>query len=272
MSNTRGAVIGVVLLCVGLGVGYLLAPSGVPYAEYQELEAQLVFETDAYENTISGYEEDLEKAETKAQRDQDALEAKNVDYDFLMDENEILEESYIEDRLMVDEYNLLTNNMTLLQKKYDSLEVLYIEMGENYLRSIPYEWYWGWVFDMTSMETVTPRLERVYDWLRADRTDKIDYSENFDCNQYAASLTLNAKQEDWNMGIIAVWGNDSTLGEDYAHAFNFIITQEGLVYIEPQTDSVWWYTDYTRLTVNTTANINGDIIKIRKISIFVGDN
>ena len=74
------------------------------------------------------------------------------------------------------------------------------------------------------------------------------------------------------MGIIAVWGNDSTLGEDYAHAFNFIITQEGLVYIEPQTDSVWWYTDYTRLTVNTTANINGDIIKIRKISIFVGDN
>ncbi len=234
-----------------------MAPSGVPYVDYQELETQLMIEAGVLENTISGYEE--------------ALENKTVDYGLLVEENTVLKERYFEYRWTVDEYNLLSNNMTLLQEELDSLGVLYNELGENYLYSLQYELYWEWVFDMSFMETVTPRLDQVYDWLRVDRTDKMDYSEGFNCNQFAASLNLNAKQEDWDMGIIAVWGND-TLGERYAHVFNVLVTQEGLVYIEPQTDDVWWLEDYGEYQVNSTADINGDIVTIRDISILAEYN
>jgi len=44
------------------------------------------------------------------------------------------------------------------------------------------------------------------------------------------------------MGIVAVFGYDKNY-KPYAHAFNAIITTQGLRYIEPQNDYFWSYKD-----------------------------
>ncbi|MBT4722210.1 hypothetical protein HOB30_00445 [Candidatus Falkowbacteria bacterium] len=261
MSQSNVAVIGIVLLCIGIGAGYFLAPSGIPLSEYQELETKMDVETNAHETTIIEYETNLENAEIRAKRYQDDLTEKNTEYTSLMDERNDL----------VEDWNGLVADWNDQIADWDDLVVDYNEMNENYSRSIYYEWDWEEVFDDPSVETVTPRLGLVYNWLRLDKTDKMEYSDNYDCSQYAASVCLNAKQENWDMGIVIVWGN-YTRGESYAHAFNAIVTEDGLVYIEPQTDEVWWMKDHEELQVNDTANINGDLIKIRDIRLSASYN
>jgi hypothetical protein len=69
---------------------------------------------------------------------------------------------------------------------------------------------------------------------------------NFVCGDYAVMLAFHAKLMGWDMGVVAVLGKKAD-GSEFNHAFNAITCREGLVYVEPQTDEVWWYSGHSEI-------------------------
>jgi hypothetical protein len=95
---------------------------------------------------------------------------------------------------------------------------------------------------------LTPTIQELQYWLTyEDDTDKIIYEyPNFVCGDFAVMLSQHAKLKYWDMTIVLVFGYNQT-GYRFDHAFNAIICQEGLVYVEPQTDNVFWYGNHEKI-------------------------
>ena len=103
---------------------------------------------------------------------------------------------------------------------------------------------------------VVPTIEQVNSWLSSDKTNEILYIENvWMCGDYAARLTVNAKERSWRMYVAIMFysiNGESGYGLNIpngntGHAFNLIYCQDGadegdeldVWYIEPQTDTIW---------------------------------
>jgi hypothetical protein len=116
-----------------------------------------------------------------------------------------------------------------------------------------------------------PTTDELETWLASDNTSAITYSvQNFVCGDFAVMLSQHAKLKHWDMGIVAINGYDSVSNEPFAHALNFIYTQEGLVYVEPQNDNVWWYGDaHQMITEGATWRIDYLLIAVASIDIVV---
>jgi len=124
-------------------------------------------------------------------------------------------------------YTDLSNDYAVLQGQYASLFSDYNALSQAFNDPLPYE--------------ETPLTYELKEWLATDETDEIRYTiPNFVCGDFAVMLSLHAKLKHWDMGVVGVIGHTRSL-ESFAHAFNAIICGEGLVYVEPQTDRVWWY-------------------------------
>ena len=133
-------------------------------------------------------------------------------------------------------YRILTLNYTRLEKDYNSLSSQYAILFSNY--SVLLE-----VFNKPLLYKEIPSVSELEEWLVIDETDQIQYTmPNFICGDFSAMLSLHAKAKHWDVGLVAVWGYNRDTGESFAHAFNAIICEDGLYYIEPQTDCTWWYT------------------------------
>ena len=103
---------------------------------------------------------------------------------------------------------------------------------------------------------VVPTIEHVNSWLGLDKTDEILYIENvWMCGDYAARLTVNAKERSWRMYVVIMFYSidgesgygSHVLDGNLGHAFNLIYCQDGVDegdeldvwYIEPQADTIW---------------------------------
>jgi len=194
-------------------------------------------------------------------------ESLSNDYATLLQNNTVLMEQYQKVlveyvKLTVDyaylnqSYNELLQNYTdlmqlsqealELKRKYDELLNAYQSLLVNYTAiKNEYEKLYFAVYEPLN-EIITPSEDELKNWLATDKTNEMNYTyPDFVCGDFAVMLSLHAKLNHWDMGIMAVLGKTSN-GEDIAHAFNAIRCKdkgEGpayIVYIEPQNDAVFY--------------------------------
>lgn len=220
------------------------------------------------ETTIDTYESEIESL----QSEKGSLE---TDYESLLHEHDILQANYTEldieyralnetfqsllsdytalngqHQVLIIEYNELNESYSILIINYTTLQKDYEDLSSEY--QILFSDYDALVeaFNEPLSYEVMPTTSELESWLLEDDTDKIWYDyPNFVCGDFAVMLSQHAKLEHWDMGVVGVFGYDENY-ESYAHAFNSIVCTEGLVYIEPQTDDVWWYTDHKEISEN----------------------
>ncbi|UCC33569.1 MAG: hypothetical protein JSW53_00750 [Candidatus Bathyarchaeota archaeon] len=163
----------------------------------------------------------------------------NASYEVLTNNHTELEQDYSE---LYNNYTALEHNHTglsneflILQNQYTSLFNDYDALLEAFNEPLP-----------TTYEEV-PSIHELEQWLAIDETDEIRYDEpDFLCGDFAVMLSLHAKLERWDIGVVGVVGYTESL-ESFAHAFNAIICDEGLIYIEPQSDEIWSYGDHEEI-------------------------
>lgn len=137
-----------------------------------------------------------------------------------------------------------TEHMTLLneyQNKYQSLSTLYQSLQADYAQlKEKYDAFCSALYKpLLSKDKVVPKRDELRQWLAEDRTNEIRYTyPDFICGDYAVMLHIHAKMKGWDMGIVGVFGTLSDGGK-FNHAFNAIICNEGLTYVEPQSDEIF---------------------------------
>lgn len=200
---------------------------------------------DQYKDLSTRYE-DLKTSYTILQSKHSSLvesfEKLKSDYVELMDAYVTLNETYT---ALLQDYTILRQQLRELfelQSKYEgllseyqTLQASYAELRKAYerIRFAVYHPLW-------SSETVIPSISELKKWLAEDDTDKIPYSKwDFVCGDYALMLSVKAKMNRWDMGVVVVLGRDAQ-GNRFSHAFNAIRCVEGLVYVEPQNDQVFY--------------------------------
>jgi len=201
-----------------------------------------VFEGYQYFSLIGKYGV-LEKEYLKIRQE---LESLNRTYQTLLANHTQLHASFLElawnhEELKREHQQLLTNYTDLLSKyrtltsKYQALVEDYQKLSEAFNEPLSYE--------------ELPTINELIYWLTfEDQTDKIAYNyPDFICGDFAFMLALHAKLKHWDMGVVAIFGYDEKR-EPFAHVFNAILCKEGLVYVEPQTDDVWWYENHKEIT------------------------
>lgn len=154
-------------------------------------------------------------------------------------------------RILAYNYTELSNNYTTLEQDYTDLLNEYMVLQGQYESLFnDYNALLEAFNEPLSYEEI-PSTYELEQWLAIDETDETRYVEpNFICGDFAVMLSLHAKMKHWDMGVIGVFGHTESL-ESFAHAFNAIICDEGLVYVEPQTDEVWWYENHEEMTEGT---------------------
>lgn len=146
------------------------------------------------------------------------------------------------------EYNKLSTDYKALESDYNSLEIKYKSLDSKYQKLFSDYQLLNEAFNKPLKYKKTPTVTELQIWLMSDTTNSVRYSDpNFICGDFAVMLAMHAKTKNWDMTVVVVYGYDADTDEDFAHAFNAIRTTEGLVYIEPQTDEVWYYEDYREI-------------------------
>ncbi|MEM2588741.1 MAG: hypothetical protein QXK93_00685 [Candidatus Bathyarchaeia archaeon] len=180
--------------------------------------------------------------------------ALNENYSRLSMELENLMEDYVELTVAYARLNdtytallqnytvLLSYNLSELQSKYETLLGQYQVLEANYsaLKEAYSQVCFAIYSPLWANETVTPSISELSQWLEEDDTDRLPYSMwDFVCGDFSVMLSMRAKLKRWDMGIVAVLGRDAQ-GNEFNHAFNAIKCKEGLVYVEPQNDEIFY--------------------------------
>lgn len=166
-------------------------------------------------------------------------------------------------RRLLQNYTFLEQEASELRSKYEDLSKDYEALLANYsqVKSEFESLYYAVYKPLLSNETVTPSVAELEDWIKKDETDKINYtSPDFVCGDFAVMLSIHAKLNHWDMGVVAVLGKTAD-GTEFNHAFNAIRCKEGVYYVEPQNDAVfkenisdgqWYYhPGFGQIYVNT---------------------
>ena len=164
----------------------------------------------------------------------------NSSYSSLLNAYSALNSTYSE---LLTRYSTLNATYNELLKQYSALKASYsqlLSLNSSYAK------LYSALYEPLTNKTV-PTIEELKAWLKEDPTNTIAYNvPNFVCGDYAVMLAFHAKLMGWDMGVVAVLGKKAD-GSEFNHAFNAITCREGLVYVEPQTDEVWWYSGHSEI-------------------------
>jgi FtsZ-binding cell division protein ZapB len=164
----------------------------------------------------------------------------NSSYSSLLNAYSALNSTYSE---LLSRYSNLNATYNELLKQYSALNASYsqlLSLNSSYAK------LYSALYQPLTNKTV-PTIEELKVWLKEDPTNTIAYNvPNFVCGDYAVMLAFHAKLMGWDMGVVAVLGKKAD-GSEFNHAFNAITCREGLVYVEPQTDEVWWYSGHSEI-------------------------
>ncbi len=168
----------------------------------------------------------------------------NVSYQSLMKHYNELQSTYV--RLMMD-YASLNANYTSILTEFKVLNASYVELVRKYRQmEREYDTLYDILYKPLENENV-PTIDELKAWLKEDPTNIIQYRDpDFVCGDFATMLSFHAKLRGWDMGVVAVFGHDAG-GKKFNHAFNAIACAEGVVYVEAQTDAVWWNENYEEI-------------------------
>jgi len=152
-------------------------------------------------------------------------------------------------------YQTLSHNYTLLKNQYTTLSQDYNELSQAFNNPLSYK--------------TTPTITELEQWLTSDNTDSIHFTiPDFICGDFSVMLSQHAKLKHWDIGIVVARGYTETY-QSYNHAFNAIITTEGLVYIEPQNDHYWWYSGHQPISEDSWWEIDDEQIYVQGYTIVV---
>jgi hypothetical protein len=96
----------------------------------------------------------------------------------------------------------------------------------------------------------SPAYFELYKFINHDDTDKQEYDpENYHCLHYSRDLLLNARKEGFISGIVYLYPRDDPWRtEEAGHALLcFYTSDQGLVYVDPQMDYVFFEQDMNRM-------------------------
>lgn len=170
-------------------------------------------------------------------------------YEIIVDNYSNLTESYVG---LQASYSGLTENYVGLQDRYFLLEDLHDQLEGNYteLNTTYLQLQEQYTILYQPLEyTSTPTTEEVMDWLEVDDTDNASYvGGRFTCGDFTVNLMLHAKMNHWRILFSVIefdFISENPSGAMYhhglnAHAFASIFTTEGIIYVEPQTDLVFY--------------------------------
>jgi hypothetical protein len=203
-------------------------------------------------NSHNALQNNYENLETSYQTLNTSYKTLNQQYTTLDDKYETLN----------DKYTNLNNVYTTFNASYATLISQYTSLFQNHTAL-------SQVFNSPLTYEITPTNTQLENWLATDNTDSNSYTlPNFICGDFSLMLSQHAKLMNWDIGIVAVTGYTETY-ENFAHAFNAIITTEGLVYIEPQTDQYWWYTGHQEITSGLWWEISNQYIYVEDYTVIV---
>jgi len=156
------------------------------------------------------------------------------------------------------DYQTLQQNYRNVNSEYENLNSRYNDLYVQYQSLFSQNNALSHVFDEPLQNKTVPTIEELQQWLSEDKTDEIQYDyPNFICGDFSVMLSQHAKLKNWDMGIVTVYGYNEN-HESYGHAFNAIITAEGLRYVESQNDYFWHYSDGKEIQVNRWNEIGID--------------
>jgi len=206
---------------------------------------------------------DLDKRYNKLRSDYKTL---NNSYNTLQTEYEELNISYqtlnTSYKTLNQKYTTLNNQYTILNNQYTNLNDRYTSLSQNFNEL-------SQVFNSPLSYETTPTTTQLQQWLGSDNTDSIYYtSPNFICGDFSVMLSQHAKLKHWDTGIVEVWGYTETY-QSFNHAFNAMITTEGLVYIEPQNDHYWWFSGHKSIYEGLWWEIDDEWIYVQEYNIVV---
>jgi hypothetical protein len=155
-------------------------------------------------------------------------------------------------QVLTANYSALTDNYGELQDRYfalydlhEQLEGNYTELHSTYLQLLE---QFQVIYEPLDY-VVTPTTDEVVAWLEVDDTDNASYvGGRFTCGDFTVNLMLHAKENHWRILFTVIefdFYSENPNGTLYhhglhAHAFASIFTTEGIIYVEPQTDLVFY--------------------------------
>ncbi len=161
---------------------------------------------------------------------------------------------------LLQRFNEISREYEVLSSSHDLLVEKHGKLAERYS-----------LLDLPLKNKTIPSTSELELWLRIDRTDESEYDDpDFTCLHFSVLLMLHGRAQHYDIGVVAIYGHRNETEEPFSHSVNAIITTEGLVYIEPQLDKVWWLEDHSEITNGTTQDlpISEDPIYVEGISIF----
>ncbi|NVM26909.1 MAG: hypothetical protein HWN70_13465 [Desulfobacterales bacterium] len=209
----------------------------------------------SYEELTSSYDD----LEVNYQTFQDRYASLQSEYDDVIDDYARLEAEYSN---LEYEYGNIEADYKYWKNAYEMLNSKYKEVKYDYDVLVAF-------FDRPLDSKDVPSHLELRSWLLLDQTDRLGGHAEFDCKDFSTVLSVKARTRYWDMGIIAVAGYDEETEERYGHAFNFIVTTEGLVYVEPQRDEYWWYSDHKEIEAGSTWQLGDTFIVVEDVKIIL---
>jgi len=163
---------------------------------------------------------------------------------------------------MKEKYSNLTSEQDALRAELSVISTRYNELLERYNRLLM-------LVDRPLRTRLIPTVSELESWLKSDETDKLTYQEDFNCLDFSLTLSEMARTNNWKMGVVFVHGYNNVTLEKYVHAFNAILTAEGLVYVEPMTDQIWWYSEHRKIEADRVYVIGYKPIMVEQVEILL---
>jgi hypothetical protein len=169
------------------------------------------------------------------------------DTDNLWERYDTLIEYYTELQADNHDLNQVVENrdyqISSLQNELDNLSQEYSALQND----------WDSLFsDQTTYET--PSINQLTNWLAANPTDQHTISSTYTPVDQAILLSLEAKNQKVKLGVITVYGNFTEEFTEYT--YNVVETEGGyVVYIDPQTDEIWWTPGYEEIFLDRIWNL-----------------
>ncbi len=176
-----------------------------------------------------------------------ALVIPSGDTDNLQQRYDTLIEYYTELQADNQDLNMVVENrayqISSLQTELDVLSQEYSALQND----------WDSLFsDQTQYEA--PSINQLSNWLAADSTDQHTISGSYTVVDQAILLSLEAKNQKVKLGVITVYGNFTEELSEYT--YNVVETEGGyVVYIDPQTDEIWWTPGYEEVSQDRIWNL-----------------
>jgi len=242
MRQLEVVIVLIVLAVAGWGSAFSIHREATVWKQrYENLSEQFSSLQSRYADLENAYAS-LSWNYSELQSDYDGL---LLEYHDLQEDYQTLQGEYYD---LLDRYNGLVDDWNKLVEDYNSFINEYNDLVNKY-NNLSYKIELiSQLYDPVKYKQ-TPFIAELKYWLRTDRTDQVEYVDpDYVCFHFAVTLMLHGRAHHYQIGVIYVHGYDIVTGEEFRHAINAIVTHEGLVYIEPQTDDIWWLENHQEIT------------------------